>query len=461
MPKVSIIIPCLNSAGYIRETMESVVNQTLREIEIIAVDAGSTDGTPGILQEYAQKDNRVKMLRSDKKSMGYQYNLGIDAAKSEYIGFLESDDCIDLNMYETLHSCIKTHDADYVKSDFDMFADLQVERLFLRCSPLPEQRTDLYGRVIAPKDYPKLLFRDVFIWNAIYSKNFIAKNNIRFNETPGAAFQDAGFILQSLVSAEKIIYIDRSFYRYRKDNTDSSFMNKNSFKFIMDEFVFIRRFLSRIASEKVDLFEPLLYRRLYGLFCYNLKMNYLMNEAYNEKLSESVSKFRELIKEGYERLGTVKRSWSDLWPPQTLDLFIDNFEAFCSMLRRNGINETDTCMEFARFLSRQSNVVLFGANETGGSVYLYLRRNGLKNIIGFCDNDEKLWNTAYVNRNVFAPEEIAEKHPDAFYVVCVGGIYAAYDIKNQLLNYGVNIENICNYNNVINIHTAFVTPTIH
>ena len=83
MPVVSILMPSLNVVKYISECMESVIRQTLKDIEIICIDAGSTDGTFEKLVEYTEKDNRIRIIKSDRKSYGYQMNLGIDAAKGE------------------------------------------------------------------------------------------------------------------------------------------------------------------------------------------------------------------------------------------------------------------------------------------------------------------------------------------------------------------------------------------
>ena len=121
MPKVSVIMPSLNVAPYIRECMESVIHQTLRDIEILCVDAGSTDGTWEILEEYAQADRRIKLFHSEKKSYGYQMNLGLKEAVGEYIGIVETDDYILPEMYEELYAYAVEHDADFVKSDFDVF----------------------------------------------------------------------------------------------------------------------------------------------------------------------------------------------------------------------------------------------------------------------------------------------------------------------------------------------------
>ena len=102
MPEISVIMPSLNVAPYIRECMDSVLCQSLKNIEILCIDAGSTDGTWEILEEYARKDVRVQLIRSDKKSYGYQMNLGLKAANGEYIGIVETDDYILPETFEEL-----------------------------------------------------------------------------------------------------------------------------------------------------------------------------------------------------------------------------------------------------------------------------------------------------------------------------------------------------------------------
>lgn len=102
MAKVSVILPSLNVGKYIGQCLESVVKQTLKDIEIICVDAGSTDGTLETINEYVERDSRVKLIVSDKKSYGYQMNLGISAATGTYIGIVETDDFVSENMYEDL-----------------------------------------------------------------------------------------------------------------------------------------------------------------------------------------------------------------------------------------------------------------------------------------------------------------------------------------------------------------------
>ena len=102
MPKVSIIIPVYNTAPYLRECLDSVVNQTLKDIEIIIVDDGSTDGSTEICKEYAAKDCRIKLLIQENQGVVVARNSGISLASAPYVGFVDSDDYIELDMYEEL-----------------------------------------------------------------------------------------------------------------------------------------------------------------------------------------------------------------------------------------------------------------------------------------------------------------------------------------------------------------------
>ena len=123
--KVSVILPSLNVADYMEECLESVINQSLRELEIICVDAGSTDGTKEILDDYAGKDSRITVLQSDIKSYGKQVNIGLDYASGEYIGILETDDWIEADMYQCLYETARADALDYAAADFDTFYQLQ------------------------------------------------------------------------------------------------------------------------------------------------------------------------------------------------------------------------------------------------------------------------------------------------------------------------------------------------
>ena len=125
MPLVSIIMPSLNVRQYIEKCLQSVVDQTLQNIEIICIDAGSTDGTREIINKYVLKDNRVKVIDSEIKSYGYQVNLGMYYASGKYIAIVETDDWIELNMFSILYELAEREKLDYIVADFDFVYELR------------------------------------------------------------------------------------------------------------------------------------------------------------------------------------------------------------------------------------------------------------------------------------------------------------------------------------------------
>ncbi|MDR2133396.1 MAG: glycosyltransferase [Clostridiales Family XIII bacterium] len=457
MPKVSIIIPCLNSVKYIRETMESVVNQTLKEIEIIVVDAGSTDGTLDILNEYARADSRVRLLHSEKKSMGYQYNIGMDAALGEYIGFVETDDYTELVMYEYLYEAITESNVDYAKARFNMFVDLPDERLVVSYSPLPRNKAHMRNRVMAGCELEELSACDVNIWNGIYGKKFIQKNNIRFSETAGAAFQDTGFVVQTMMLAEKALYIDRPSYRYRRDNSASSIYDGKAYKFMMDEFMYAYPII-QAKKREASLIGQRTLDRHFGLFGYFLGRSLLRGKS-EDGLFEEVRPFREFILDAYRTLDEAEKAWTDLRNSLFWSLFVNDFDLYCALTGESAEQRLKTCLEFIGMCERQDKIVIFGCGDAGSGAYCYSRRGGLKNIVGFCDNDDKQWGKIHMGQTVFSPKEAMEKYKDALYAIAITDLSHAESIRKQLIGAGIRPERIYR-SPVIYPHESFEIPTV-
>ena len=121
MAKVSIVIPVYNVEKYLRECLDSVKNQTLRDIEIICVDDGSTDCSGEILDEYAKQDNRFHIIHKQNEGYGKAMNVGMAAASAPYTGSVESDDRIEADMYEKLSAIMEQTKADVIKADYYQF----------------------------------------------------------------------------------------------------------------------------------------------------------------------------------------------------------------------------------------------------------------------------------------------------------------------------------------------------
>ena len=237
MIKVSILIPIYNVEKYLRQCIESVVNQTLKEIEIICINDGSTDNSLSIINEYASRDERIKIINKKNSGYGHSMNCGLKIATGEYIGIVESDDFADENMFEILYEKAKIFDAEIVKSNF--FAQIGEKFLFME-----NLIGEPYEKIFSSQSRSETIFqRQIAIWSAIYKREFLSRNKIFFNETPGASYQDVSFHFKTTICAEKIFFIRDAFLHYRKDNPDSSMKSPNKIYCIFDEFDEIKTFL--------------------------------------------------------------------------------------------------------------------------------------------------------------------------------------------------------------------------
>ena len=251
MPKVSIIVPTYNVENYLRECMESIVRQTLKDIEVICINDGSTDGSLAILKEYADKDDRIVLV--DKKNEGYGVgmNIGLDKATGEYIGIVEPDDFVPLNMYEDLYNVAKENDLDFVKADFYRFTRNENNgNMSLTYNHLDSTGED-YNVVIDPFEKPYITKFIMNTWSGIYRREYIEKYHIRHNTTPGASFQDNGFFWQTFIYAKRCMFLDKPYYMNRRDNPNSSVNNKQKVYCMNVEYDFIRDIFMQEGNEKL------------------------------------------------------------------------------------------------------------------------------------------------------------------------------------------------------------------
>lgn len=283
-PKISVIMPSLNVRPYIEECIESAINQTLKDIEIICVDAGSTDGTLEVLRDYEKRDSRIRVIVSDKKSYGRQMNLGFDAATGEYMAILETDDYIKPDMYAFLYAKAKEYDVDLIKSDHEIFTGEPGDREFTY-RQLSANRS-IYNRVIDPSlELVEVFKADKVTWTGIYKMSFLREHNIRHNETPGAAYQDNGFWFQTFLFAERVFFVRKAFYMLRRDNPNSSVFSHGKAYIIFDEYAFIERIL-RNDKEKEEQFITIFQKKKFDTYLFHYsriaemyKLDYLRRMA--------------------------------------------------------------------------------------------------------------------------------------------------------------------------------------
>ncbi len=232
--KISIIVPIYNVEKYLKECIDSALNQTLKDIEIILIDDGGKDNCPQIIDEYAQKDPRIVAIHKQNGGYGQSCNVGLEKARGEYIAILEPDDYIKPEMYEDLYKIARENDADIVKSEFIKNYDLEDYK------ELKSQNwSKLYNLPKGPfkiTECPYFLALHPSIWTCIYKNEFLKRHNIKFIEAPGAGWTDNPFQVQTMCLAQKICFTNKEYYYWRVlDRTDAQALKNYTLPFVRSE----------------------------------------------------------------------------------------------------------------------------------------------------------------------------------------------------------------------------------
>ncbi len=435
--KVSIIMPSLNVAMYIDEAIRSVRNQTLRDIEILCIDAGSTDGTIDIITKHMSEDSRVKYIPCEVKSYGYQVNTGIKIMAGEYFGIVETDDYVDSKMYEKLYRVADENKLDFVKADYKaFFSQADGEKFFLNRKNF--FNNDLYEKVLCPKCYPEVATGDWYNCQGIYNTSYIKNNKILFSETPGAAFQDIGFLYFAIVKAQKVMYLPDSFYRYRIDREDSSSNSGRGIKYSYDEF---SRLFSMIEGKEVIENNELkfLYIRMAKSFVSSYgdlrgKEIGLDSKQRNVYYGWFKEKMRTAIDSRIIVADDIQKS---IW--DSLIALLESEDAL-----RNLQMKEDVISNLAVKVENDSSskVVIFGCGNYGFDAYKNICSRNIE-ISAFSDNNSDLWGKTLEGIEIVAPEKI-KMFGENMYIVVANELHHQ-EIRKQLIDMGIKTESILIY----------------
>ena len=427
MPKVTIILPSYNVRDYIQQCMNSVTEQTLREIEILCVDAGSTDGTEGILQEFAARDDRIRILESDRKSYGYQMNMGIKEARGEYIGIVETDDFIEPDMYEILYRVAKQHDADIVKGGrYERFGQKNARDIEFLVDYVPADKET--NTVFSPDDDPSVHWWEGNIWDGIYRRELLMKKTIDFNESPGAAYQDIGFFHLSMNEADRVVYLRNPFYHYRKTRPGASSSDLRCFENTCKEY---RRLLEcgRMKESRI--------RSVYRLMIASIlneyeKTLYYLDFERNKMDLQAINWFEETVRlamrEGILRMEDLPEDVR-----RRLTQFLIDRESFDRSLRRS-IEKLSVWKKELLAQVAGRKLILFGAGNYGTMIFHFLVRNGITPD-GFTDNNIGYRNLTMWGLPVWSPDEASVRYREHCFLIC--GRKTSERMKKQLLDWGV------------------------
>ncbi len=430
--KISILMPSLNVASYIRKSIESVLSQSLRDMEIICIDAGSTDGTEEIIEEYAKSDPRVKLLHSDIKSYGRQMNLGLDVAAGDYIGIVETDDFVEKDMFSRLYDIANETGSDVAKGIYKLiFEDWEGNRCSWTVDYIPEYIRA--GRAFSPAESPDVHSWDRFIWNGIYRREFLDKNNIKFNETKGAAFQDISFQQIVLNEADRIVFIREPVYCYRSVRPGASTLSNDGIGYLYGEYNRIFGYKG-LRSERL----PAIKSRMLWAFVYEYEKALLLS-GYDKAKTGYDDEIRWFLDKAgviYEKSLFSRNYLSDHYEIRARRLLNDE-KSFLEEAKTGKCILSEWLAKIKE-LKGNGRVIVCGCGKYGYAVIPFLSRNGVIPS-SVMDSNEMRQGEVFFGFKIETPAVVIKKYPDALYVA------AAKDSENMvkmLAGFGIDTERI-------------------
>lgn len=260
-PQISILVPIYNVQDYLQQCLESLIHQTLKDLEIICINDGSTDKSLSIVKRFQKSDSRIKLINKPNSGYGDSMNRGLEKARGKYIGIVEPDDYVDLDTFEKLCNYADTYGVAVVRANYYLNRNGQDKKNYY----IDVADT---GRAIRPLRHPWIFYQSPAIWSAIYRRDFLTKHDIKFLPTPGASYQDTGFNFKIWANDPQTYFTTEAFLHYRTDNESSSVNNPGKVMNVCYEYAEIEKYL-----KKQDLFDelaPLLQAAKFGAYYWNI-----------------------------------------------------------------------------------------------------------------------------------------------------------------------------------------------
>ena len=211
-PKISVIVPAYNVEKYIEESLNSIINQTLKDIEIIIINDGSTDKSTEIINEISRNDSRVIVINQKYSGVSKARNIGMMLAKGDYISFIDSDDYIETDMLEKMYRAAEKYDCDIVQCNYaidnngerrEVVQNIKPNKLLKENEIIEYIKTGLIDGSLA-----------TYVWNKIFKRQFLRDNDLMFKEDLNM-FEDWYFIMDIITYTKKMIFLPENLYNYR------------------------------------------------------------------------------------------------------------------------------------------------------------------------------------------------------------------------------------------------------
>lgn len=413
MPRLSILIPIYNVEKYLQDCLDSVIKQTFSDVEIICINDGSTDSCGAILADYEKRDSRIKVINKPNTGYGHSMNVGLDLASGEYIGIVESDDYIAEDFFEKMYNVARENNLDIVKGECTFTWPSEGYNYVEHYTHLQKY----FGELIS-KD--RLWLRCQFmmnIWTGLYKSSFLEEYDIRFNETPGASYQDNGFWLKGMIYADRVMFTSENGYFYRQDNASASVKDSKKIYAMVDEYVWLADQLDgKISHQQMNVVNAYrLIRGYWSLF----------------RIDDSKKReFCDRLISDYLKYGHVFTT--DLfWQEHFYKLITDPYE-FCKQV-------IDAKANVEKKIEAANSIIIYGAGKRGERLFrLLCDQNKVGKLQCFVES-KKQSDRNIASIPVYSVDDEKVDWDEALVVISVAdGSKVATEMETTLRNRGIH-----------------------
>ncbi|MEY8494236.1 glycosyltransferase family 2 protein [Lachnospiraceae bacterium 29-91] len=391
--KISVIIPVYNTEEYLNECLESICSQTLKEIEIICVDDGSTDNSLRILADYAARDSRIRLLKQSNQYAGVARNLGMRYASGKYLCFLDSDDFFSAFFLEKMYIAAEKYESDIVICNCYNYDSMtgQTSKGYMREEFLPEDSTNFSKEDISDKLFQ---ITDGWPWNKLFRTEFIQRSGLSFSSTRTA--NDGYFVFMALALAARITKVDDYLINWRINNRNSLSNTRNKSWYCGFQMLY---------EMKQGLKKNNLYEMMEKTFL-NFSLEYILWSLEQMEFCNEKEKLYECIQTeckdciGITNLPAENYYHSDLYIRYK---YIEEhtFSEYLMSLLEGKIQEADTYQIYNcrlrdqlqnkvwlfpfKSVSKGKSIILYGAGKMGQDYYRQIQETGYCEVVLWMD----------------------------------------------------------------------------
>ena len=378
MPSISIIVPVYNVRNYFRKCIESIINQTYKDIEIICVDDGSTDGSAELCDEYKKIDNRIKVIHKINEGLVSARQTGLKAATGKYVGFVDSDDWIEEDMYKCMFDAIEKYDVDMVETGIidsynESFGKIRQYKLQEGVYTGNKFKTRLLGKLIYDGEFYNYGLNTLYLWNKLFKREYIYECYMKL-DFKQEMFEDFVSVYPYLIKHQSVAVINKAFYHYRVVNNSMKRTQLDNAKQVLRLHIKIMKEAMQNNEYEYELKQQFEYFKMFFMIMYDLK-------AFDDGLSEKI------------------------------------------------------LVPYGNIASNES-LILYGAGVNGINIFRYLKENSKCKVVNWVDKAYKNINLNGISCNIQSPDFIDTDSDERIIITALKGD-VANEIKNSLLKRGI------------------------